>query len=112
VGDKKAINAAEAGIHWLTVNFDAATYATLINTNNLVDDTGDPNTRYVINSIAEPTTGPAQIPLPGFSIGGSQTWGQARYDARITGANTAYNSTVSIDVGLGHGPVEMGTMSR
>jgi Tfp pilus assembly protein PilX len=97
VGDKKAIN---------------ATYATLINTNNLVDDTGDPNTRYVINSIAEPTTGPAQIPLPGFSIGGSQTWGQARYDARITGANTAYNSTVSIDVGLGHGPVEMGTMSR
>jgi Tfp pilus assembly protein PilX len=112
VGDKKAINAAEAGIHWLTVNFDAATYATLINTNNLVDDTGDPNTRYVINSIAEPTTGPAQIPLPGFSIGGSQTWGQARYDARITGANTAYNSTMSIDVGLGHGPVEMGTMSR
>jgi Tfp pilus assembly protein PilX len=112
VGDKKAINAAEAGIHWLTVNFDAATYASLINTNNQVDTTGDPNTRYVINSIAEPTTGPAQIPLPGFSIGGSQTWGQARYDARITGANTAYNSTVSIDVGLGHGPVEMGTMSR
>jgi Tfp pilus assembly protein PilX len=112
VGDKKAINAAEAGIHWLTVNFDAATYASLINTNNQVDTTGDPNTRYVINSIAEPTTGPAQIPLPGFSIGGSQTWGQARYDARITGNNTAYNSSVSIDVGLGHGPVEMGTMSR
>ena len=26
VGDKKAVNAAEAGLHWLTVNFDAATY--------------------------------------------------------------------------------------
>lgn len=112
VGDKKAVNAAEAGLHWLTVNFDAATYTSLINTTNAVTSGVDSNTRYTINSIAEPTTGPAQIPLPGFSIGGSQTWGQARYDARITGENTAYSSRVTIDVGLGHGPVEMGTMSR
>ena len=33
VGDKKAVNAAEAGLHWLTVNFDAATYTTLISVN-------------------------------------------------------------------------------
>jgi len=113
VGDKKAVNAAEAGLHWLTVNFDAATYTTLISsTPHLVDNNADANTRYKIDNIAEPTTGPAQIPLPGFSIGGSQTWGQARYDARITGENPAYNTSVTIDVGLGHGPVEMGTMSR
>ena len=113
VGDKKAVNAAEAGLHWLTVNFDAATYTTLISsTPRRVDNNADANTRYKIDNIAEPTTGPAQIPLPGFSIGGSQTWGQARYDARITGENPAYNTSVTIDVGLGHGPVEMGTMSR
>ena len=112
VGDKKAVNAAEAGLHWLTVNFDAATYTSLVNTTSTVTAGVDNSTRYTINSIAEPTTGPAQIPLPGFSIGGSQTWGQARYDARITGENTAFNTSVTIDVGLGHGPVEMGTMSR
>ncbi len=117
VGDKKAVNAAEAGLHWLTVNFDAATYTTLIGTtprylDTVTGTTTDANTRYKIDNIAEPTTGPAQIPLPGFSIGGSQTWGQARYDARITGENPVYNTSVTIDVGLGHGPVEMGTMSR
>ena len=113
VGDKKAVNAAEAGLHWLTVNFDAATYTSLISaTPHTVENNADANTRYKIDSIAEPTTGPAQIPLPGFSIGGSQTWGQARYDARITGQNPVYNTSVTIDVGLGHGPVEMGTMSR
>jgi Tfp pilus assembly protein PilX len=112
VGDKKAVNAAEAGLHWLTVNFDAANLAAVAVTNQQVDSGGDPNTRYTIAQPTEPTTGPAQIPLPGFSIGGSQTWGQARYDATITGLNTAYNTSMTIDVGLGHGPVEMGTMSR
>jgi hypothetical protein len=112
VGDKKAVNAAEAGLHWLTVNFDAATYGTLVNVDRQIDTGTDTSTRYRITGIEEPTTGPAQIPLPGFSIGGSQTWGQARYDAHIRGENTAYNTSVTIDVGLGHGPVEMGTMSR
>jgi Tfp pilus assembly protein PilX len=112
VADKKAVNAAEAGIHWLTVNFDPANLAGVTVTNQQVDASTDPNTKYTIAQPTEPTTGPAQIPLPGFSIGGSQTWGQARYDARVTGTNTAYNTTVAIDVGLGHGPVEMGTMSR
>jgi Tfp pilus assembly protein PilX len=113
VADKKAVNAAEAGIHWLTVNFDPANLAAVAVTNQQVDASTDPNTKYTIALPTEPTTGPAQIPLPGFSIGGSQTWGQARYDVKgITGTNTAYNTTVTIDVGLGHGPVEMGTMSR
>jgi hypothetical protein len=113
VGDKKAVNAAEAGLHWLTVTFDAATYTTLISTSPRYVDTGtDATTRYKIDNITEPTTGPAQINLPGFSIGGSQTWGLARYDARITGENPVYNASMTIDVGLGHGPVEMGTMSR
>jgi Tfp pilus assembly protein PilX len=113
VADKKAVNAAEAGIHWLTVNFDPANLAAVAVTNQQVDASTDPNTKYTIAQPTEPTTGPAQIPLPGFSIGGSQTWGQARYDVKgVTGTNTAYNTTVTIDVGLGHGPVEMGTMSR
>jgi len=114
VGDKKAVNAAEAGLHWLTVNFDPANRDALEGTTQQVDAGGDPNTRYTIDYVHDPPpgSGPAQIPLPGFSIGGSQTWGQARYDARITGQNTAYKTAMTIEAGLGHGPVEMGTMSR
>jgi hypothetical protein len=113
VGDKKAVNAAEAGLHWLTVNFDVATYAGLVNVEHQVDTGGDPNTRYVITRIDEPTTGPAQITLPGYNMAiGSGGWGLARYDADITGTNSAYSTSVSITVGLGHGPVETGTMSR
>ena len=79
-----------------------------------VDIGGDPNTQYTIQEVGDPPagSGPAQLPLPGFSIGGSQTWGQARYRAVVTGRNTAYNSTMTIEAGLGHGPIEMGTMSR
>ncbi len=112
VGDKKAVNAAEAGIHWLTVNFNAATPAVLINTNRGIDGGTDPATRYTINNIQEATTGPAQVTLPGFNLTGGQSWGLTRYDARVTGDNTAHGTSVTIDVGLGFGPVEMGTMSR
>jgi hypothetical protein len=110
VGDKLATNAAETGLHWLTINFDAATYPALISTVAQVDAAS--SSEYVINNIQEATTGPAQIALPGFAMGGGQSWGLARYDARISGRNTAYNTTATIDAGLGFGPVEMGTMSR
>ena len=114
VGDKKAVNAAEAGLHWLTVNFNPADLVSVTVTNQQVDIGGDPNTLYTIQEVGDPPagSGPAQLPLPGFSIGGSQTWGQARYRAVVTGRNTAYNSTMTIEAGLGHGPIEMGTMSR
>jgi hypothetical protein len=114
VGDKKAVNAAEAGLHWLTVNFNPADLVSVTVTNQQVDIGGDPNTLYTIQEVGDPPagSGPAQIPLPGFSIGGSQTWGQARYRAVVTGRNTAYNATMTIEAGLGHGPIEMGTMSR
>jgi Tfp pilus assembly protein PilX len=110
VGDTMASNAAEAGLHWVTVQFDSATYPALVSTINLVDSSS--NSEYIINNIQEATTGPAQIPLPGFAMGGGQVWGLARYDARISGRNTAYNTATTIDAGLGFGPVEMGTMSR
>jgi Tfp pilus assembly protein PilX len=45
VADKKAVNAAEAGIHWLTVNFDPANLAAVAVTNQQVDASTDPNTK-------------------------------------------------------------------
>ena len=110
VGDKKALAAAEAGIHQLTINFDPGTLASQPRIN--IAYGVDPASRYTISQPTQPTTGPAVIPLVGYSIGGGQQWGQERFLASVRGENTAYNSQVNINVGLGFGPIEMTTMSR
>ena len=112
VGDKKALAAAEAGIHQLAINFDPGTLASQPRVNIQVNPAVDPATRYTIFQPTQPTTGPAVIPLVGYSIGGGQQWGQERFLATVRGENTAYNSRVDIGVGLGFGPIEMTTMSR
>lgn len=112
VGDKKALSAAEFGIHAMAQGFNPANLAASNVTNVQVDAANDPSTQYTIGTPALPTTGPATIPLVGYSIGGGQQWGQDRYDVTVTGVNTAYGTKVDIDVGLGYGPVEISTMSR
>jgi hypothetical protein len=97
VGEKKALIAAETGIHRLMQNFDAA----------------DPNSRYTISSISSPPrVGPAKRDRVGFAIGGGQNWGQKCFDGSVTGVNTNYNSSVTIDVGIGYLSPGGDTMSR
>lgn len=112
VGEKKAFTAAEAGIHYLTSHFDPANLAASAATNVQVDPYTDPDSRYSIETPARPTMGPATIPMAGYAIGGGQIWGQERFNARVTGMNSRYQSTVPIDVGLGFGPVEITTAYR
>jgi hypothetical protein len=45
-------------------------------------------------------------------MGGAQKWGQSRYSATVTGKNTAFNTSVTVDVEFGYGPIEISTMSR
>jgi len=111
VGDKKALTAAESGIHRLMQTFDPQNMsATTPRTQ--VDASNDPNSFYSIGAAVSPTTGPATIPMAGFAIGGGQQWGQARFNVDVTGENTTYNSTVTIGLGLGFGPVEISLMHR
>ncbi len=113
VGEKKALSATETGIHRMMQVFDPATMlASELNTVYQVDAATDPATRYVINSVGRPSSGPDMLPLAGYSIGGGQQWGQRRYNSRVTGSNTAYDSSVAVDVGMGFGPIEITTMSR
>jgi len=112
IGDKKALAACEAGIHRLATNFDPATLATQGQTNIVVNAATDPASRYTIFQPTTPTSGPAIIPMAGYSIGGGQQWGQERFIARVRGENTSYNSQVEVDVGLGFGPIEFSTTSR
>ncbi|TRZ74574.1 MAG: hypothetical protein D4R93_06335 [Deltaproteobacteria bacterium] len=110
VGEKKASIAAEAGIHQVLNSFDPASPPTA--TNVAVDAVNAPGSVYSFAAATTPASGPAFAPMKGYSIGGGQQWGQRRYVGSVTGRNTYYNSSVTIDLGMGYGPIEISTMSR
>jgi hypothetical protein len=93
-------------------NFDPANMAAVQVTDKQVNAAADPKSRYTIGSVGRPASGPDALPLRGYSIGGGQQWGQRRYVGSVTGKNENYKSSVTIDVGMGYGPIEITTMSR
>ena len=103
VGDKKAFNAAEAGYHWLAVNFAYENPAGVAVTNQQVDAGTDPNTRFTIALPTPPVNGPWTLDLPGYS----SDWVMLTHQTTITGTNTAYNTSVAIDVGFTVGVVRV-----
>ena len=114
VGDKKALNAAETGVHELARLFDPATAfnGTVFPVSYRALSGGhDSTTQY---SIAQPGPAPGAVALQlsGYDMGGAQKWGQSRYSATVTGKNTAFNTSVTVDVEFGYGPIEISTMSR
>jgi len=115
VGEKKALTAAETGIHQLVRTFDPQATGGLSSfavSNVVVDAVNAPGDVYSISAPSTPTSGPAFLPMTGYSIGGGQSWGQRRYVTQVTGRNTIYNTRVDIGVGVGYGPIEVSTMSR
>jgi hypothetical protein len=115
VGDKKALNAAETGVHELSRLFDPATAfnGTVFPVSYRALSGGqDSTTQYSISQPTVPTTGPSTLQLNGYAIGGAQMWGQIRYSTTVTGRNTAYSTSVTVDVEVGFGPIEISTMSR
>lgn len=115
VGQKKALVAAEAGIHRMTQTLDPQNLSALKATDVKVDSANDPNSVYSISAPTDPTNPHNDslfLPMTGYSISGGQTWGRRRYDLNVTGRNTAYKTSVTIGVGVGYGPVEVTTMMR
>ena len=115
VGEKKALTAAETGMHQLMRIFNPQATGGLASfavANVAVDPTNAPGDFYTIATPSLPNWGPAFLPMPGYSIGGGQSWGQRRYDSTVTGTNTIYSTQVAIGVGIGFGPIEISTMSR
>ncbi len=112
VGHKKAMSAAEAGIHRLMQNFDPLNTTASAVIDIQVDSTNDPASVYTISTPSIPTTSPTFLPLSGYSIGGGQQWGQRVFTVDVTGRNTNYRTIVTIGTGIGYGPVESSTMMR
>ena len=112
VGEKKSFSAVEAEIHRFTLTFDPANLNASAVNNVQVDPGNDPTSLYTIGLPARPTSGPGSLPLPGYAIGGGQQWGQERFNNRVTGTNTRYNSLIQVDIGAGFGPVEISPAYR
>jgi len=109
LGDKKALNAAEAGIHRLTQVFDPGNLTAPVSTTFTQVDTGtgaDSGTKYKVTNLWQSTgLGSAPIQMAGYSSGGAVAWGMQRYDATVQGNNDTYSASVTVQVGLGFGPV-------
>jgi Tfp pilus assembly protein PilX len=108
VGDKKAMSAAEGATHWMMVNFDPAHPGTVAKTNRLLTELADglePRSRVTIAAPTASTAGPLQISLAGHDMSTTQ-WVLLRYDTTVTGRNEDYQTSVTLNVGLGYGPVD------
>jgi Tfp pilus assembly protein PilX len=116
VGSKKALSATESGICRLVQDFspDSSTWTAA---NNFTTNCTAASPTYIWRSIAGGTDASTQfavcaptasslppLPIPGYAI---EDWAMMRYDSRIVGKNTTYNSSATVDVGIGYGPVPM-----
>jgi len=108
VGDKKAMSAAEAATHWVMVNFDPGNPGAVARENRPLTELAaglDSRGRITITQPVPSTLGPVQISGPaGYDMGSTQ-WVLLRYDTTVTGRNEDHRTSVTIDVGVGYGPV-------
>jgi hypothetical protein len=112
VADKRAMAAAEKGIHRMTETFDPLNLAASAKTTVSADVTADSYSQYEIFTPVIPTAGSSILNMSGFSMGGGQSFGMTRFNVDVMGRNTKYNTRVTIGVGIGYSPIEMSTMSR
>ncbi len=110
VADKRAMEAAEKGIHHLVRSFDPLARATCAQSSaDTTDVAVDPHSQYSISA-----------PVPASTTGGfvdfvtmvgqdMRYYGMAKYVSNVTGYNTLYNTRVTIEVGIGHGPDDLST---
>lgn len=111
LGEKKAFMSAEAGIHNLMQDFDPDNTTASLKTDYLVDPSDTTSKFSVANLRLADDGGPPAVRLPGYSIAG-EDYGLLRYLAEVTGKNTAHNSEVKINVGVGYGPLNLTTLYR
>ncbi|NLN38574.1 MAG: hypothetical protein GX155_03165 [Smithella sp.] len=100
-GERKALSAAEAGVHDLCVVFDASMDAL---TNVKIDATNDPKISY---STTKPVPDPniPSVSATGSSIEGGKSWSFNVFYSEVTGRDESHGSLVRLGVGLRHGEV-------
>jgi Tfp pilus assembly protein PilX len=108
VGEKRALAAAEEGIHSLCQAFDPPIHRTAP---AVTTTRTDGVSNYTIHYPATyPKTGNPYKRLAGFGIGSGTIWAEAIYIVSVTGRSMEYTTQVTIGAGLGHGPVDITTL--
>ncbi len=108
VGDKKAMSAAEAASHWVILNLNPDNLGSVVKANRPLNELGselDSRSRITITQPAPPAVGPLFKKMRGYDMSSNQ-WILLRYDTSVTGSNNDYQASVTIDLGLGYGPVD------
>lgn len=112
VGNKKALAAAESGIHQVIQDFNSDSSTWIVGANSYSDCANssynwrsipggtDANTKFAICTPVVSNMPP--VPIPGSAMG---EWGYMRYTVGVLGENTNYGSRAQIDIGVGYGPV-------
>ncbi len=100
-GERKALSAAEAGVHDLCLVFETSMNAL---TNVQIDAANDPKITY---SVTKPVSDPniPSISATGSSIEGGKSWSFNVFNSVVTGRDSGFGSVVRLDVGLRHGEV-------
>ncbi len=100
-GERKALSAAEAGVHDLCLVFDTSMNAL---TNVKIDAANDPKMTY---SVTKPVSDPniPSVSATGSSIEGGKSWSFNVFNSVVTGRDASHGSLVRLDVGLRHGEV-------
>lgn len=111
VGEKRALAAAETGVQRVLEHFDPSNLVTSqFETWRTADAANDPPSVYTVETVAE-ESGLPPVPLTGYSLEAG-AWGMSRYTIQVTGQATAYGARVPLEIGVGYGPVPMGTLYR
>ncbi len=115
LGEKKALAAAQAGVHVLLNQFDPLDKDASKVSNIQVDPATDPDSAYSISSGPDgwmSAKSSWSVPQTGVNLAGGEGWGYGRSVAISTGTNTRFNSTVRIEVSIAYGPVSITTDYR
>ncbi|HET6488814.1 MAG TPA: hypothetical protein VFG28_03545 [Syntrophales bacterium] len=104
MADKKAVTAAETGVHRLAMDFISEENIPLLSGKVYSDFSNDSGTKATVMSIVKNPNIVIALSLPGYQNGGDAVWSQEVYQVEIKGENTRYNSIVNVVAGFGHGP--------
>ncbi len=115
VGERKAFSGAESGLQQFCAMMPFAPNGPPL-TNQQVDAINDPTTRYNIGMVCPDTVSRRacrseslpQIDATAFSI---ENAGMVYpiYNSQVTGNDTGYNATVTLEIAVRYGPVPAGT---
>ena len=104
VGERQALSAAEACVHFIAANLSPTSARTF--TNVAYDMANNPNARFSSNSV--PNLSLSNMAAPGYSLSNETTYGQG-FDTVCVGRETGYGSSASIGIGT-TGPIGGATL--